>query len=142
VFASLPFLLLPLPPPPHTHSAEELRLYDFPLGSVALEEVLGVDKGPDGIPLSASHLSLAGQVRYGGRGGLRGCVSVGMGMLSRHGGGAGCYVCVWRGPGLRMEFGMHAPRMSRCEKRVAVGVLFCRHCTVTRELKCHLLPRC
>ena len=29
-------------------SVEELRLYDFPLGDVVMEEVLTMDKAPDG----------------------------------------------------------------------------------------------
>lgn len=43
-------------------SPEELRLYDFPLGDVVLEEHLTMDKGEDGIPLSTSHLSLGPDV--------------------------------------------------------------------------------
>ncbi|KAF6263038.1 hypothetical protein COO60DRAFT_1672706 [Scenedesmus sp. NREL 46B-D3] len=39
-------------------SPEELRLYDFPLGDVVLEEALLMDKGEDSIAVSATHLTV------------------------------------------------------------------------------------
>jgi hypothetical protein len=44
------------------HDEEELRLYDFPMGAVCLEEFLDLDRAPDGIVLSPAVHYMEGQL--------------------------------------------------------------------------------